>query len=859
MPRAIRLGVIVLALAAGAGLYAPAGRAVDAGRPASSASSGSAGSSGPDLDLYRITAPPAAVERLERAGFDVAATRPDGTTEIVAGPAERARLTAAGFHPVRWLDPAGRSIVDLARAQAASGYMVWKHWDGPGGLHAEIDALAAAHPDLVRTEVIGHSVQGRDIVAVRVTAGAVRVPDGARPAVLYLSLQHAREWISGEVTRRFLHSVVDTYGTDPETTKLLDTTELWFLLVANPDGYERTFEPGNRLWRKNTADNNGDGKIDVNDGVDPNRNLPDHWGATPEGSSDVPADQSYRGPAPASEPETKALMGLGTRLRFRFILNYHSFGRMVLYPIGWQEQTPTADQTIYAALAGTPLNPAIPGYKPELSAALYPTNGETSSWAHAQTGSLAFTIELGEGLPGSGFLFPDNEALVEQEYEVNRPFALDVARSAADPSRPVSHLGNQVPPFVVDSFAVSYGDPQPVQATALRRLGPVTVHWQVGTGPEQEAPAVEWPGGLRYGGTGAVWEHRVRGTVAGARPGDSVKVWFAAGGAQSDTFTYRVEPHRGTRLLVVVGGDHGQRAGAQPGQPGQPGPAGPAASAAPAGRLAPVLAALAAHGVDADVYDVEAHGHVAPAPLGVLGHYEAVVWTADDAPGADSTAPVPESVSRLANEEMLALRDYLNGGGRLLYMGRDAGRPYTEGAEYDPVADGPCVPDVSGPAGLSPVGGDEGDSGVGSCVALSEEFFQYWLGAYENSPAGGASTDSGIAPVDGVRAPFAGLGWAFAATGVAPGRNAAAFDATAETIGAAYPALAGRTAARYRIERPGRGAPDPSGAARHGTGTTAVVETPSSLLFGFGFEDIATADQRATVMGRALSFLLPPR
>src|SRR5438128_1277569 len=157
--------------------------------------------------------------------------------------------------------------------------------------------------------------------AGRVTGGAPRVPDGARPAVLYLSLQHAREWISGEVTRRFLHSLVDTYGTDPETTKLLDTTEVWFLPVANPDGYERTFQPGNRLWRKNTADNNGDGKIDVNDGVDPNRNLPDHWGATPEGSSDVPADQSYRGPAPASEPETKALMGLGTRLRFRFLPN----------------------------------------------------------------------------------------------------------------------------------------------------------------------------------------------------------------------------------------------------------------------------------------------------------------------------------------------------------------------------------------------------------------------------------------------------------------------------------------------------------------------------------------------------------
>src|SRR5205814_1043479 len=149
-----------------------------------------------------------------------------------------------------------------------------------------------------------------------------------------------------------------------------------------------------------------------------------------------------------------------------------------------------------------PINPAIPGYTPELSATLYSTNGETSSWAHARTGTLAFTIELGEGAPGSGFLFPDNEALVAQEYELNRPFALDVAHTAADPTRPVSHLGNQVPPIVAAGFPVSYGDPQPVQATVLRRLGPVTLHWQVDGGAEQQAPAAEWPGGLRYGGTG---------------------------------------------------------------------------------------------------------------------------------------------------------------------------------------------------------------------------------------------------------------------------------------------------------------------------------------------------------------------
>src|SRR5581483_9168730 len=334
------------------------------------------------------------------------------------------------------------------------------------------------------------------------------------------------------------------------------------------------------------------------------------------------------------------------------------------------------------------------------------------------------------------------------------------------------------------------------------------------------------------------------------------------GGVTSDAFTYQVEPHRSTRVLVVVGGDHSRRAGAHPPGPARPGPpavpSGSDDAAAPARRLAPVLAAVGANGVGADTYDVEAHGHVAPDPLGVLGHYEAVIWTADDAASTHSTGRVPETVSRLADEEMLALRDYLNEGGRLLYMGRDAGRPYSEGAGYDPVADGPCVPDLLVVVGLAPVGSEDGDAGVpGACAILSPEFFQYWLGAFENAPAGGADADSRIAPVDGVRAPFDGLAWAFAATGVASGRNAAAFSATAEALGPAYPALAGTTAARYRVERPGRGGPA-SGASRHGAGTAAAVETPATLLFGFGFEDIATPAQQAAVMGRALSFLLAP-
>src|SRR5205823_1635535 len=113
---------------------------------------------------------------------------------------------------------------------------------------AEARSLEEAGVDIVRAG--GDGTVEAVLTPPQVTGHAARGPDGTRPAVLYLSLQHAREWISGEVTRRLLHSLVDAYGTDPDATHLLDTTELWFIVVANPDGYQLTFDPSNRLWRK---------------------------------------------------------------------------------------------------------------------------------------------------------------------------------------------------------------------------------------------------------------------------------------------------------------------------------------------------------------------------------------------------------------------------------------------------------------------------------------------------------------------------------------------------------------------------------------------------------------------------------
>ena len=109
----------------------------------------------------------------------------------------------------------------------------------------------------------------------------------------------------------------------------------------------------------------------------------------------------------------------------------------------------------------------------------------------------------------------------------------------------------------------------------------------------------------------------VRGRVRGTDPGDTVEVWFQGGGERSDSFTYEAVSDSGRRVLVLSAEDY---TGASPGQPA----GGPH-------YLSYYENALTANRVRFDVYNVDARGRTAPDNLGVLSHYDAVVWyTGDD-------------------------------------------------------------------------------------------------------------------------------------------------------------------------------------------------------------------------------------
>ncbi|MEU5250116.1 M14 family metallopeptidase [Streptomyces longwoodensis] len=641
---------------------------------------------------------------------------------------------------------------------AADG--VFRPYSGSGGLKEEILRTAQQNPGLTKVVSIGKTLKGQDILALKLTKGARKTKDGAKPSVLYLSNQHAREWITPEMTRRLMHHYLDGYRNDKRIKRLVDSTELWFVLSANPDGYDYTFQdPANRLWRKNLRDVNGDGVISTGDGVDLNRNFPYKWGYDDEGSSPNPTSQTYRGAAPASEPETRALDAFEKRIGFTYGINYHSAAELLLYGVGWQVATDTPDDVLYKALAGTPDHSAVPGYHPQVSSELYTTNGEADGHAANVNGTAMFTPEMSTCQTASAldpndqwnaadcqsvFNFPDDEKLIQQEFAKNVPFALSVAETAAHPDTPASSVGLTAADFTPAPFTTSYarGADQEVSVVVRKAVRNKELAYRVNGGRTHTAALRPWRGGETYGGDDNLYFDEYRATVRGADPGDSVEVWFTGRGrggkkASSTHFTYTVAARPRADVLVV------------------------AEEGAAATQAQAYVDALRADGRRAAVWDVATQG--VPDALGVLKHFRTVVhYTGAQVPG---------------NPTQLELRAYLNEGGKLIEAGEQAGGNV-----------------------------DLGDG------TPSNDFSQYYLGAYSRTSTPGATGFTGSGRLAGAGGPL----------GDAPGNpldRAGTYGVTSDELPvSAYPQFASAGAGQFA------GTVNPYG-PYSGSGMAAAVHT----------------------------------
>ncbi len=348
---------------------------------------------------------------LQQLSPDVWSHRVDlGEADFRIPPENLAALEASGIPFVVLIENV-QTLIDAERASLLA--------DGPAAnffdnyrtyteVNAFLNTLAAQHPNIATRVSIGQTFEGRDINAILLRSPAATTsPCGPqRPAILINGCQHAREWVSVMVPLYIANHLATNYGANPNITTLLDNLDVYIVPIVNPDGYEFSWST-NRLWRKNRRTN-----LNGSFGVDNNRNWGYQWGG--EGASTNPGDDTYRGTAPFSEPETRALRDFFiANPNIRATIDFHSYSQLILSPWAY-DVIPTQDADEYLSLGLSMANAisSTPGGAPyvagPVASTLYIASGGSVDWTYGAQGVFSWTIELRD-TGTNGFTLPASQ------------------------------------------------------------------------------------------------------------------------------------------------------------------------------------------------------------------------------------------------------------------------------------------------------------------------------------------------------------------------------------------------------------------------------------------------------------------
>ena len=261
---------------------------------------------------------------------------------------------------------------------AMGGYLTYQE------MLDNLDSMAAQYPNLISarqpidTSNLTHN--GHAIYWLRISDNpTVNEPE---PEILYDALHHAREPGSMSQLIFYMWYLLENYATNPEVKYLVDNSEMYFVPCVNPDGYiynEQNNPNGGGLWRKNRRLNSSG-----NYGVDLNRNYGYNWGYDNTGSSPNTSSNTYRGPSAFSEPETQNMRDLTTAHNFRIAMNYHTYGNLLVYPWGYNDQlTPDANTFIDFSDVMTRENNYTTGTG--MQTVGYVVNGDSDDWMYGDT------------------------------------------------------------------------------------------------------------------------------------------------------------------------------------------------------------------------------------------------------------------------------------------------------------------------------------------------------------------------------------------------------------------------------------------------------------------------------------------
>ncbi|WNF22677.1 M14 family zinc carboxypeptidase [Mesobacillus jeotgali] len=199
---------------------------------------------------------------------------------------------------------------------------------------SDINKLKRTYPDLIEVKIIGKSEYGRNLYAVSIGKGQ---------ATLFVNgSHHAREWLTTTLNMYMIDQYAQAYKRNQKikgynARTILNSTTIWFIPMVNPDGvtlqqqglkafpakYQRSLIKMNE-GSKNFKRWKANGK-----GVDLNRQYNAGWKAIK--SPTAPSYKNYKGKAPESAAETKAVLRFVSSINLEMALSYHSSGKILFW------------------------------------------------------------------------------------------------------------------------------------------------------------------------------------------------------------------------------------------------------------------------------------------------------------------------------------------------------------------------------------------------------------------------------------------------------------------------------------------------------------------------------------------------
>lgn len=266
-------------------------------------------------------------------------------------------------------------------------------------MQEDLQQLAQRYP-FIEVQEIGISVMGKSIPAVKLGTGPIEVH--------YNGSFHANEWITTTLLMKFIEDYARAFqeGTDlrgSDMRQLFENRTLWIVPMVNPDGVELVQEgitPQHPYYEQLLQWNYGSydfrqWKANIR-GVDLNDQFPANWEIERERRSpEGPGPRDYVGPAPLSEPESRAMADFTQAHDFRLVIAFHTQGEEIYW--NYRDMEPPEAEDIANRFAAVSFYRAVK---------LTGSDAGYKDWFIQEYRRPGFTVEAGLGvnpLPISNF------------------------------------------------------------------------------------------------------------------------------------------------------------------------------------------------------------------------------------------------------------------------------------------------------------------------------------------------------------------------------------------------------------------------------------------------------------------------